>query len=703
MATLQKIRNKAGLLVIVIGVALLAFIIGDFLNSGQAFFRMSKDKVVVVNGKKVTTQEFSTLVNRRTEEMQAMFRQQYGMSLPEGYSARINKEVFDQIVQEMLISDAAASVGVKVSKEELSDMLQGDHIAPQIQQMFSNKTELLNFLQVVFNDDLSQYSDDVVEQILDYRTKWISLEQDVKKQRLSEKYLGLVLKTMAPNKYDLQASYDNGRKSVAFDYALQPYSSISDNDITITNEELAAAYNKDKERYKQDAHRTIKYIAVEIVPSEADYKTTEEKINALRETFASTHDMGGFLTFNTDVPYTEAYVAVSSMDDEMKNFVQKSQTGDVYGPFFEDESYKMYRLMGKHNAPDSVKVRHIMFPLNSSAAVTARIDSIYTVLQKGGNFAEMARQFSAERNSGANGGEIGWISEIDAIQFGKDFNDLCFNSRNNGVTRIESPYGIHLVQVTERKAPVAKANVAQLVMNVRPSSDTYSDLYNKVSQYIANNNKLADFEANASNEGLMVNTATLTADDINFGTINDGRSVVRWAFNAKKEAMSEIFNIENNFLVAMVSNISEEGYMPQATVEPYLRQEILKEKKAEKIMADLKAKNPTQIDAAAQAMNSKVEEAKFISFNTSSIAGLGSENALIGAATSAAKGQLGGPVAGNRGVYMFAVTAQENNTEPMDAVAEAEKYNQKVYVLLNQFMSVLKENSEVEDNRIKFY
>ena len=486
-------------------------------------------------------------------------------------------------------------------------MLQGDHIAPQIQQMFSNKAELLNFLQVVFNDDLSQYSDDVVEQILDYRTKWISLEQDVKKQRLSEKYLGLVLKTMAPNKYDLQASYDNGRKSVAFDYALQPYSSISDNDITITNEELAAAYNKDKERYKQDAHRTIKYIAVEIVPSEADYKTTEEKINALRETFASTHDMGGFLTFNTDVPYTEAYVAVSSMDDEMKNFVQKSQTGDVYGPFFEDESYKMYRLMGKHNAPDSVKVRHIMFPLNSSAAVTARIDSIYTVLQKGGNFAEMARQFSAERNSGANGGEIGWISEIDAIQFGKDFNDLCFNSRNNGVTRIESPYGIHLVQVTERKAPVAKANVAQLVMNVRPSSDTYSDLYNKVSQYIANNNKLADFEANASNEGLMVNTATLTADDINFGTINDGRSVVRWAFNAKKEAMSEIFNIENNFLVAMVSNISEEGYMPQATVEPYLRQEILKEKKAEKIMADLKAKNPTQIDAAAQAMNSKVE------------------------------------------------------------------------------------------------
>ncbi len=703
MATLQKIRNKAGLLVIVIGIALLAFIIGDFLNSGQAFFRMSQDKVVVVNGKKVTTQEFSELVNRRTEEMQAMFRQQYGMSLPEGYSARINKEVFDQIVREMVISDAAAQVGITVSKEELTDMLQGDHIAPQIQQMFSNKAELLNFLQVIFSDDLSQYSDDVVEQIMDYRTKWINLEQDVKKQRLSEKYLGLVLKTMAPNKYDLQASYENGRESVAFNYALQPYSSVADNDITITNEELAAAYNKDKERYKQDAHRTIKYIAVDIVPSEADYKTTEEKINALRETFSSTKDMSGFLTFNTDVPYTEAYVAVSSMDDEMKNFVQKSPVGDVYGPFFEDESYKMYRLMGKHNAPDSVKVRHIMFPLNSDATMTARIDSIYTVLKNGGNFAEMASRFSAERNSGANGGEIGWISEIDAIQFGKEFNDFCFNSNSKSVARIESPYGIHLVQVTERKAPVAKANVAQLVMNVRPSSDTYSELYNKVSQYIANNTKLADFEANATSNGLQVNTATLTPDDISFGTLNDGRSVVRWAFNAKKDVLSEIFNLENKFLVAMVSNIAEEGYMPQTAAEPYLRQELLRDKKAEKIMADLKAKNPSNIEAAAQAMNSKVEEAKFITFNTSSIAGLGSESALIGAATSAAKGQLAGPVAGNRGVYMFAVTSQENNTEPIDAAAEAEKYNQKVYLLLNQFISVLEENSDIEDNRIKFY
>ena len=144
---------------------------------------MSQDKVVVVNGKKVTTQEFSELVNRRTEEMQAMFRQQYGMSLPEGYSARINKDVFDQIVQEMVISDAAANVGVQVSKEELTDLLQGDHIAPQIQQMFPSKAELLNFLQVIFNDDLSQYPENVIEQIQDYRTKWIALEQDVKKQR----------------------------------------------------------------------------------------------------------------------------------------------------------------------------------------------------------------------------------------------------------------------------------------------------------------------------------------------------------------------------------------------------------------------------------------------------------------------------------------------------------------------------------------
>lgn len=703
MAILQKIRNKAGLLVVVIGVALLAFIIGDFLNSAQAFFRMSQDKVVVVNGEKVTTQEFSELVSRRTEEMQNMFRQQYGMAMPEGYSDRINKSVFDQIVEEMLIKDATEDLGIAVSPEELNDMLYGDHIASQIAQQFGSKAELLNFLQVILSDDLSQYPENVVEQILNYRTSWNNMKNDIQKQRLAEKYLNLVVKTMAPNKYDLQASYDNTRRTVEFNYAMQPYTSVSNDDVTVSAEELKAAYNKNKETYKQNANRTIKYIAVDIVPSMADYKATEDKIDGLKSTFATTKDMSGFLTFNTDVPYSEAYVAISSMDDEMKNFVQKSKSDDVSGIFFEDESYKVYRLMGKRNAPDSVKVRHIMFPLQGDAALTARIDSIYNVLKKGGDFATLAAEYSYEQNSGKNGGDMGWVAETDAVEFGKEFTDHCFLTNNKSVVRIESPYGIHLVQVTDRKAPVAKANVAQMVMNVRPSSETYSNLYNKISSYIATNNQIDNFEANATAEGLMVNTATVGKDDINFGTINDGRSIVKWAFNAKPATLSEIFNVENRFLVAMVTNAVEEGYMSQASVEPFLRQQLLTEKKGEKMSADLKAKNYTNIDAAAQGMGGKVEEAKFVTFNTASIAGLGNESALIGAASVAEKGKLQGPVAGNRGVYMFTVTNQTNNTQPMDTKAETEKYNQKVYAMMNQFMSVLKDNADIEDNRIKFY
>ena len=700
MATLQKIRNKAGLLVVVIGVALLAFIIGDFLNSANTFFRMRQDKVVVVNGNKVTTQQFSELVSRRTEEMQNFYRRQYGMSLPEGYSDQINKRVFDQLVEEMVIADAAKGVGVTVSKEELNDMLYGDHIAPTVQQQFQSKTELLNFLQVIYSEDLSQYPENVVEQIHEYRTMWENLTSDVEKQRLADKYLDLVVRTMAPNKYDLQASYDNTRRTVQFDYALQPYTSVSNDDVTVTNEKITAAYNQNKERYQQKAGRTIKYIAVEIVPSEADYKATEAKVNELRPAFEAAGDVSSFLAFNTDVPYSEAYVAVKSMDNEMKNFVEKSNAGDMYGPFFEDEAYKIYRLMGKRTAPDSVNVRHIMFPLQSA---TALIDSLYNVLNNGGDFATIARQYSYEQNSGSNGGEIGWITEIDAVQFGKDFVDYCFLNNGKGIGRIESPYGIHLVQVTDRKAPVAKANVAQLVMNVRPSSDTYSALYNKVSSYIANNNTLEDFEGNATAEGLMLNTATVSTDDTNVGSIIDGRSIVKWAFNSKPGKLSEIFNLDNRFIVAMVSNATEKGYMPQQNVEVFLRNELLNEKKGEKISSDLKAKNLTGITAAAQAMNSKVEEAKFVTFNTASIAGVGTEYALIGAAATAEKGKLQGPIAGNRGVYMFTVTDQTLNTQPIDLVAETEKYNQRIYSMMNQFMTVLKDHADIEDNRIKFY
>ena len=254
MATLQKIRGKAGLLVGVIGVALLAFIVGDLLNSGHTFFNMNRNKIAVVNGKKITPEEFQAQVQTRTEEMQNMYRRQYGMSLPEGAASRINKEVYDQMVQDILLTDATAELGLTVSKEELADLLQGDNIVPMVKQQFTdpqtgvfNKDLLLNFLQVVLNEDESNLNGEMAQQLKARREAWLNIEKTVKQQQLVGKYFTLLSKSMAPNKLDLEAAYNGAKNSVDFAYAEQSYTSIPDSTVVISESELKNLYNKQKE------------------------------------------------------------------------------------------------------------------------------------------------------------------------------------------------------------------------------------------------------------------------------------------------------------------------------------------------------------------------------------------------------------------------------------------------------------------------
>ncbi|WP_455497153.1 peptidylprolyl isomerase [Coprobacter sp.] len=710
MATLQKIRGKAGLLVGVIGVALLAFIVGDLLNSGHTFFNMNRNKIAVVNGKTITPEDFQAQVQTRTEEMQNMYRRQYGMSLPEGAASRINKEVYDQMVQEILLADATSEIGLSVSSEELADLLQGDNIVPMVKQQFVDpqtgvfsKDLLLNFLQMILDDDNSKYEGEMGQQIMRQREAWLNLEKTVKQQQLIGKYFALLSKSMAPNKLDLEAAYDGSKNSVDFAYAEQPYSSIADSTVVISESELKDLYNKEKKNFKQDEKREIKFFAVDIIPSQADYKMTEEKINNLKENFSTTKDIAGMLSFNTDVPYVDAYVAQRDMDPEMRKFAETAQIDEVYGPVFENESYKMYRLIGKSVAPDSVKVRHIMFPLQADAKIKAQMDSVLNVLKNGGDFEALAKQFSVDQNSAMNGGDLGWLTETAAVQFGQKFVSSSFNG-GSGYFTVETPYGQHIVQVTERTASIPKAKVAQLVLNVRPSSETYSTLYNKVSSYIAENGKLESFEKNAKDKGFSLNTVELTPDDISVGMLNDGREIVKWAYKSDKGDISEIFNIENKFLVAALTDLTPAGYAPLKNVESYLKMKLMADKKADMIMKTLAEKAPKSLDTYASAMSSKIDTAKFVTFNTAVITGIGREPALCGLAPYASVNQLQGPVKGNNGVYVFSVTKKDESSVPMNAEMEKQKYEQMMYSLLSsQVMEVMKEKADIENNRVRFF
>lgn len=707
MATLEKIRNKSVLLISFIGIALIAFIVGDFLNSGQTFFQMNANKVAVVDGTRIEIEEYQNRVTARTEEMQEMFRRQYGMAMPDGYASRINQEVFDQMVSEILMNNQLEKLGLAVTPAELYDLIEGENIAPAIRQSFSNpntgefdRAALQQFLQNVVKGDASMYGAEMAQQVRQQKSQWLALEKSIQSQRASEKFATLFMKSIVPNALDAEAGFEADALRADFAYTLKPYSSVPDSSVQVTSEEVKSLYNSRKAQYTQDEQRVVRYITVDLKPSEKDFKLAEEKINNHKEAFTTTTDMGSMLNYSTtDVPYTDYYQRVSNMTPDMKNFVETSELDDTFGPFFESNAYHMYRLMGKTVAPDSVKLRHILV----DAANTALVDSLVEVLNKKGDFTALAQEFSLDQQTGANGGEWGWITEANATQLGKELIEASFAAKGENTFVAQTQYGTHILQVMERTANVDKAKVAQMVVNVNYSSETSGNLYGELNAYITTNSSLSKFVA-PEEASYVVSTATLTPSTYNLGSVVDARESIRWAYNNSKGDISDIFTAGDKLYVVAVEDVVPAGTTPLSQLEPALRAELLKKKKGEKIIADLAAQNLTSLDAYATAMTASVDTARLVSFATSRISGLGSEPVLAGLAPYAPVGAVSAPIAGNMGVFVFSTLDVVANDEVINVADEKATYVQAVNEKVSrQMLQALQDKAVIEDTRIKFF
>ena len=712
MATLEKIRSKAGLLVLVVGVALFAFIIGDFLNSGSTYFRQSQEKIAEVDGVVIKIQEFQN----RVDEMNEMYKMQTGStSLPEEYQTQIRQSVFDGMVQEIVLNEATSDLGLTVSPEELFDMVQGENISPMIQQMqmFVNpqtgafdKAALLNFLKTIDTENIASYPADQQAQLLQARQFWMFWEKNIKRQRLEQKYTTLLSKAVSANKLDAKDAFDASAVSSDMVYAMQSYSTIPDSTIQVSKSEIEKLYNQRKELFKQKESKVIKYISVDIRPSQEDYDNASAEIEALKKELATTTRVADLVAENSEIPYMDAFFSENALDPEMKQFVKTAAVGDIYGPVFENDKYRMFKLVDKTVAPDSVNVSHIMLAnTGDEAAVQAKADSLLTVLKDGGDFAALAKEFSVDQ-AAERGGELGWFTEATALRgVNEDFKNTVFSTAVNGYAIVKSAYGTHIVKVTDKTANVDKYKVADIDMTVSPSTKTYGNIYNELNQFISKNRDIDKLDDAAKEAGYnLLSNVTVTANDQVLGTIRNSRPVIRWAFQNGKGSISEIFECDNKFVIAAVQGTLPEGYRSLESVTPMLRSELVAQKKGEQISQALAAKNLTSVDAYAQAMGASVDSVKFVNFSTRRIAGIGVEPKLNAMVSLAQKGQVSAPVAGNNGVYVFDVYAQNKESKTYDEAAEMKALDaSNMYRFSIQAIQSLVNKADVEDNRIRFY
>ncbi len=696
-------------MIIVVGFALLAFVLGDLFTSGSTFLGKARDRAFVVNGEVISTQQYADKITE-FEEFQKMVSGQ--SALDENITFQIREAVFQQMVRQRLLEDQARRLGIVVSKAELNDLVHGEFISPILQQLpffvdpetrVFSRSALVEFLNVIKMPSQNPQEQAMVDQ---YKSIWLFIEDMVKAQRLEEKYITLLSNAVVVNNAEAKTYFNLSQQSADIAFAMQNYFTVPDSLVEVTGKEVKEYYDKHRDMYRLEAPIVkLTYFLKEIVPSDEDFAEVEAESHVAYKQLQDASNPAVVVADYSETPYRDVYLGEYMYTPSQLDFVRSASINDMYGPVREEDSYQVFKLIDKTVAPDSVHLLIIGIPdasmVEQDSMVINFVDSIYEVIRGGEPFAVVANSL----NPSSNGGDVGWAREIDLVSFGAEVVRTIFDAPLGKPFKLTVP-GQHLiVQVEEKTRPVAKYKLAVIDMPVVPSEKTSNSIDNQLNQLVSTENIGANFNELASESGHMVMPSmTLSANDFGLAQVPNSRQVITWAASEKKMGTVRKFDLTNLRIVARVDQVIPAGTTPLSEVSDDIRMQLINDKKAEKIIEDLTSQNLTSLDAYASAMNSIADTVRFVNFVTRNITGIGFEPALNAVSAFAPENTIMGPMKGNMGVYVASVINRLEGTEAYDE--EEQKLNmmsENAYRLQMQAISVLKNRLGVEDNRYKFF
>ena len=704
MAILGKIRSKGVLLLVVVGFALFAFIIGDFLTQGSTYFNKSRETVAEIVGEDVNINDYQAAIDQMVE----VYKIETGQTdLSEDVMAQLRASVWENLVTEKLLFAEAEKLGLAVSKEELSEYVIGNKTHPLIMQRRTFAGENGQFsrpmlVQFLNSLDVTPENEEMRQQIAQAKSYWLFWERNVKMAVLQDKYNALIGKAVTANSLEAKTSYEASKVTTDVNYVVQPYFAISDSTVSVSKNEIKDRYNKNKELYKQEANRTLSYVAFEIRPLKEDSVEAQEWMNKISEEFKTTEDVVGLVNSNSDVMYDGRNYSYNSLPLNLRDFAFTGKTGDVFGPLFENNTHTMARIMETGiMKSDSVKLRHIYL----TTADEAKADSIIGAINGGAVFADLAKKYSAVPQTAANGGEIGWIME--GMQgMDKEITDKAFAAVPNQVFTVKNAQGVQIMQVMEKTPARAKVKLAILERKVIPSSRSYGRIYNEAKQFAAEL-KSTEFASKAQEKGVSVRTASeLFESTERIADIPQSRQVIRWAFESDKGDVSDVFDCNNQFVVATTTEVNAKGYRSLEKVSDQIKAELIREKKADIMIKNLteQLKKTPSLEALAQALSTDVKVANAVNFANNQFGVAGFEPALIGKVSVLPANKLSAPVKGNAGVYVLLPVNPQVNQNPFNAKAQVMQLNMNfAYSLPYMILQDIRDNAEIEDNRLNFF
>lgn len=712
MATLQKIRSKGPLLVIVIGLALFAFIAGDAWKVLQP--HQGKQDVGEVNGEVLSAQDYQKMV----DELSEVIKLTNGLnSLTEDQLNNVKDQVWQSYVNNKLIAEQAEKLGLKVTDAEIQSIIdQGTH--PLLMQTpFRNpqtgmfdKDMLKKFLVDYANLNASQMPAQYVEYYQKMGAFWQFVEKTLAQSTLAEKYQNLVAKSLISNPVAAEDAFNSRTEQSDLLLAGVPYSSINDSTIQVSDSEIKDRYNEKKEQFKQLVEtRDIRYIDVKVVPSDADRKAVEKEVTEYSNQLASTTaDFGTFVrSTGSSVNYSDVPVSKSVFPADVASRLDSTNVNEVYGPYYNqtDDSYNAFKLLAKVSSPDSIQFRQIQVYAETEEKTKTLADSIYNALKGGADFAAIAKIYGQT-------GEASWVnsqswegSELDADN--SKFINTLLNQPVNELANISIGQANLILQVMNKKSMQTKYKVAVVKCPVEFSKETYNAAYNKFSQFVAQNTTIESMVKNAEESGYTLMPRTdLSSAEHYVGGVRSTREALKWIFAAKPGEVSPLYECGENdhLMVVALDKIHEAGYRDINSVAEMLRAEIRRDKKAEKIMEEMKKYNSiAQVKGMKDAVSDSV---KHVTFSAPAyISVTRSSEPVIGAvAAKTAANKVSAPIKGNGGVYMIQVYAKEKGSEKFDAKQEETTLtNMAVRIAGNQLINDLYQKAKVVDQRYLFF
>lgn len=743
MSVLEKIRSRTGLLVGIVGLALVIFILESLLGSGASLFTSNDRTIGMIAGDKIDVLEFQKRVDEQIANIMATNPQ---ATIDDNTRQQINESVWNQLISDKVIKVQYKKLGVAVSDDELADlMLVHPHSYVQ-QQLTDQKTGKIyeGFAKPDGSLDVARLNQWVNQMSPEQEKFWKSLEDAVLEVRTAEKYNNLIKKGIYVTTAEAKDAFIAQTKQMNVDFVMKRYNTVSDSAVKVSDEDIQNYYNKHQNDYKVDeATRKVEYISFDVMPSKQDFEDLMKDAQRVADDFktkSGREDTAFVMQENENnqlniADYTKKNMPIADSS------VFTAPAGTVYGPYTEGTFLKVYKLEKTSQVADSGKVRHLLLAYAGSGAsqdikrtkeqAKKLADSLVVLLKAGASFdqlvdtysddggkrkpdlrnpqvqMQMARFFPDPKDTNVwkgKGGNYGWI-KADSRDWVPEFTKGATQHKKGDLFVVESQYGYHIMEVLdESKSHFTQYTIAQVDKLIGPSSATAQEYYKLASDFAGKNTTAEAFNKSVDAEKLNKRIAdNIRESDKNLPGLENAKELVKWAYAAKKGDVSGVFEFKDRYIVANLVTVRERGIAPLEDVKEDATAKAIRDKKAEQFVTEFKNKGGSTVADIAAKMGLTAEKMENLTFASYNVAGIGRENALIGTAYALKAGATSQPTIGENGVFVVNVASVNETPLPKDfknKQKELEQYNASR--VDGDVYGVLKEKANIEDHRGKF-